>query len=438
MSEKSYFDMEVIKKGIENFFTKWGLKVMVIFLLATVSILFLKLWEYHILDSVIILFFIELLAYVVVKILRKPEVHRNDELVAFFIGILALQAAWPIFMPRISLEDINQEVGIINADKKQYQMVREAIVKVKPPLFPIIVERDYPIANNLTRINYEHSSPNLDINIGHDERNINIKLNHVSGWSFDEISDRVKYLADKPFILPTIIEFENKNINNIYRIPKFQNYELYPYNYGYSFPIENQNNFPLEIYDISFSIYNNTEAWINLKKWIDGGYCVSPIYSWSNGSFAGAKVNGELTLISIEMFNSSNMSLQIGYIPLAPYETKFPNIIFEENVCGDTIKDNSSYTSYNISGKVKIDKITPFLENSNYFIILIRNINTTKLGTTYAFPNSQYKYDLAGLPGGYAQGNVVQINVCENVQNCTASKNITVDMKKGYNEVNFP
>lgn len=64
------------------------------------------------------------------------------------------------------------------------------------------------------------------------------------------------------------------------------------------------------------------------------------------------------------------------------------------------------------------------------------------LGSTDTIPKysyeHQFKYDLASLPAGYTQGDIIQINVCENVQNCTASKNITVDMAKGYSEVNFP
>jgi len=438
VSYKSYFNKEFLKKWVGNFFNFLTKYWSWIVYLAACFILVYKIWEYPFWDSLFIAVNAGFLTLVGAKIFRNPKGNRIDVLVALLIGILALQAAWPIFMPRISLEDINQEAGIINADKKQYQMVREAIVRVKPPLFPLIVNRGYPIANNLTKIYYDQTSPNLDISDSGDERNVNIKLNHVTGWSFDEISGRIKYWADKPFILPTIIQFGDKNIDSIYKIPKSQDYELYPYNYGYSFPIENENNFPLEIYDISFSINNNTEAWIDLKKWIDGGYCVSPTYSWSNGSYAGAEVNGELTLISRKMFSSSNISIQIRAIPLAPHETKFPNIIFKEIVCGDTVKDKTSYISYNITGTVTSYKVTPYREEANYFIILIRNIKTAKLGSTYAFPNTPYKYDLASLPGGYTQGDIVQINVCENVQNCTASKNITVDASKGYNEVNFP
>lgn len=356
------------------------------------------------------------------------------------VGIISLQAAWPIFMPRISLENINQEKGIFDVDKGHPQMIREAIIRVKPPLFPIsmTMNRSYPIANNLTTLYDEQSNPNLEIYDSQDGRSVNIRLNRVTGWSFDEITGKIFYKADKSFMLPQIIRFGDKNISSIYKIPKSQDYELYPYNYGYSFHIENQNNFPIEIYNISFSIYNNTEAWINLKNWIESGYCIKPDYSWSNGSSVWAEVNGNLTLISEKMFSSSKMSLKIHYIPLAPYETKFPNIIFKEVVCGDSVKDKPSIASYNISGTVTSYKVIPYREDANYFIILIRNINTSKLGSTYAIPNTQYKYDLSSLPGGYTQGDVVQINVCENIQNCTASKNITVDMAKVYNDVNFP
>ncbi|MCX9074441.1 MAG: hypothetical protein OIN88_07240 [Candidatus Methanoperedens sp.] len=62
--------------------------------------------------------------------------------------------------------------------------------------------------------------------------------------------------------------------------------------------------------------------------------------------------------------------------------------------------------------------------------ILIKNMNTTKLGSTYAFPNTPYKYDIANLPGGYNKGDMVQISVCRDVQNCFASRNIIVDVAK--------
>jgi len=79
----------------------------------------------------------------------------------------------------------------------------------------------------------------------------------------------------------------------------------------------------------------------------------------------------------------------------------------------------------------------PYREDANYFIVLIRNLNTTKLGSTFAFPNIPYKYDLSGLSQGYSHGDIIQISVCRNAQSCIESKNITVDMAKGYDEVNF-
>ncbi len=432
MSDKYYYNNEFIKY-IRNLFIKYWKELLACF--TFFLILFYFIWQYPPLDAFIIAINMGFLAFVFAKIVKNPECLNSEAKVTLVIGILALQAAWPIFMPRISLENLNQETGIIEADKPS-QIFQEAIVKVKPPLFPFIMERNYPIANHLTQIYYDYSSPNLNISDNFDGRNINIKLNHVTGWSFDEISGRIKYAADQP--LPYSIPSGDKNISRIYTIPKFQKYELFPYDYGYSSPIPNPNNFPILGYNISFLIYNNTEAWIDLKKWIDSGYCVYPIYSWSNGSSASAEVNGEQTLISRKMFSSSNISLQIPYIRLSPHETKSVDIIFKETVCVAAVKDNSSYTSYNISGMIKVDRETPFIQNANYFIILIRNINTNENGTTYAFPNAQYKYDLASLPGGYAQGDVVQINLCENVQNCTVSKNITVDMMKGYDEVNLP
>jgi hypothetical protein len=158
MSYKSYFDKEFIKKIIKKYY--W------IFLAAFIIVVFI-IWEYPFWDSFFIGINLGFLVFVGVKIWNQ-ESHRADILVALSIGILALQAAWPIFMPRISLEDINQEVGIINADKKEYQMVREAILRIKPPLFPLNTSNSYPIANNLAGINYDHSSPNLDISDNHD------------------------------------------------------------------------------------------------------------------------------------------------------------------------------------------------------------------------------------------------------------------------------
>jgi len=93
---------------------------------------------------------------------KKSNSEDITLLTAFVLGMIALQAAWPIFMPRISLEDTNQLSGVVYADKNQYQIVQEAVVKVKPPLFPFVMSRNYPIADNLTAV-YKYHSSNLDI-----------------------------------------------------------------------------------------------------------------------------------------------------------------------------------------------------------------------------------------------------------------------------------
>ncbi len=427
-----------------------------IFLMIVIVALYCVSSGFPYIDSVIITITIPLLLIIfyaqhqITKQLKTNgfNAKRVSILGAFIFGMIALQAAWPIFMPRISVEDTNQLSGVVYTDKNQYQIVQEAVVKVNPPLFPLFKSRNYPIADNLTAV-YKYHSSNLDIIDSRNGRDIKITLKRVTGWSFDELSGKIIYQSDKPFRYPQFIRYDmNTNISDLIKVPKIYDYELYPeYYLTTSIPIENKNDFPVELFDLTLSIQNNTPAWNDFKTWVDDGFCVDPYYNtlnanlsdWSEWRTADITSKRKIRGIPRNMFDAPTIPVQVHYISLMPNETKNLTIGFKEIICGDDIKDSPSYKSYNISGKVKSHEDQPYRPDSNYFIILVKNMNTTKVGSTYslAIPTSAYQYDISGLPNGYTPGDIIQISVCRNAQSCIESKNITIDIAKGYDEVNF-
>ncbi|MCK5333449.1 MAG: hypothetical protein KAJ24_02970, partial [Candidatus Aenigmarchaeota archaeon] len=195
--------------------------------------------------------------------------HENKEktnrfIMMFILGIIALQATWPIFMPIISIEDIGIEKGILYGDEKDYRLVRESIVRVKPPLFPFSNSRDYVIAFDLREVIDNGNNRNLKITQCDDER-IHIELGKVTGWSFDELTTKINYQSHVDFKLP----IDGANISYLFEVfESSRRAERFPYYYSHDFSIENDRNaFPVDVRNLTFSIERNTNAWNSLKKW---------------------------------------------------------------------------------------------------------------------------------------------------------------------------
>lgn len=382
------------------------------------------MYDYPLFDSIFIALSLSCVLFMIWILWNVWDKNRVDLIVTIIIGLITLQAAWPIVAPRISLEDINQEKGILIADKNLPLMVREANIHVKPPLIPLpfLVNKTYPIANNLISVAYDDSSPNLQIGKA-DTKNVYISLKRVTGWSFDEIAGKIKYTAEKPF------DIKIQDLIDFHKTNNLEGYELYPYDYRDSMLIENHNTFPVEIQNLPFRIEKDTPTWNGLKNWIDDGFCISARYSeqWDYRSSAYALyANGKL--ISKEEFDASNITLQIPYIHLSPQERKEPDIIYKEIACREALKNISQRTQYIISGKITSK------EDLKYLVIVLKYANNNHADTSWAYPNKEYRIDLAKLPNSYAQGDIIQVNICRNAQDCIASKNITIDMEKGISE----
>ena len=374
------------------------------------------------------------------KVILKREKVSLEVKVALILGILALQASWPIFMPRISFEDISEGKGIIDGDKNEYQMIREATVSVKPPLFPLpfFMNQTYPVAENLKYIIDDDTSPNLRIINNNDGQNVRIVLKRVTGWSFDEVVGRVQYRSDKRFG----IDIPDK-ISKVRKTTNFDTSpEFLPYDYrADSLNIDNYdiskgefNDFLVQIYNYPFSIYKDTEVWNLLKIWVNDGFCSRPYYSEGidfSSSASSMIVDGNMDEISGEMFNSSKITIRVRHIRLAPQERKIASIFFKKTICSNNanIKSLSPYRIYGTVSDINGD--------AKYFVILVKNMNSLKTSFLWAYPDRKYEYDLATLPNGYTSGDVIQVKLCKDSENCISSKNITVDIEKGFEEVNF-
>ena len=445
---KTLFTFVLSGINFENVKKYW--KYGLIILITLIYLVWLIIEGFPSWDRVFIIVNISFLIYIVITILEsiilKRKIVNVELMAALILGILALQASWPIFMPRISFEDFSEGKGIIDGDKNEYQMIREATVRVKPPLFPLpfFMNRTYPVAENLKYIIDDDTSPNLRIINNNDGQNVRILLKRVTGWSFDEVAERVQYRSDKSFEIK--INHYNNN-NNILKLDKTHNFEpsseFFPYDYRDSaIPIENYdihkgktNNFPVEIYNYPFSIYKDTEAWNSLKVWVNEGFCFVPYYSESmdyrSTEKSTMKIDGELGIISGEMFNSSKITIQVRYILLAPNERKTASIFFKKTTC-NIDKTITQLSPYRIYGKV-----VDVSGNAKNFVILVKNLNSLKTGLIGGHFGDNYEYDLANLPNGYTSGDAIQVKLCKDSENCISSKNITVDIEKGFEEVNF-
>lgn len=418
----------------------------IIFVLLVYYLLWLWNNKYPLLDiffiTISLLFFIY-----IVKIINKERIKENKHtveiLVALIIGVIALQASWPIFMPRISLEDVSQDFGYYNADKEEFRVSSEAILRVKPALYPLpfFIERNYPIARKLGNVIYDNSISYLDITRV-DYENIRIKLNRVTGWSFDEVSTKIKYFSSRDLVINIL----PKNIT-IYESKNYYD-RKFPIAYvSENISIHNPNNFQVKVLNPIVSIYNTTDSWHYLKEWIDDGFCIRSTYSLEPKYYeyygSVSEVHENSLLITDRVFNTSHLDLVIkGGIDLNPNDKIILSIYFMEFPCnrfGGWSEKTPQLHPYTINGTIKNE------ESLRY--VLIKNINRTKteiIETRYVSYNSEdrintyeYGYDLANFPYGYNDSDMFQIQVCENAQNCILSKNITVDISRGYDELNF-
>ncbi len=403
-------------------------------LLIALSFFWWVILDYPLPDSLIMSFFLSAIIPSILVIYDEFKKKDKKDISLWIIGfvgaMIALQAAWPLFMPRISVEDISQDSGLFFGDitdGSQSQLVREAIIKVNPPLFPLF-HRSYPIDENFRLLSTTRRL-NLQIDKSDDERSVQVKLGPVTGWSFDEITGKITYRSNKDFN----ILINSQNISNIRDIDGRRDKGLFPYDYKYeSTMIENPNKFPVLLVNLTFLIEKNTSAWNSLKKWVDNGFCILPLYSenWNSSSTYRMYSNGKFEDISNDMFNSSVVILKAPYTNLAPEERKEPYIIFEETTC-DREKMSSPRVPYLISGNIKMSK-----EIQDYLIVLVKNVNAGKTDFVISRDNT-YQYDLANLPTGYSSNDTIQISVCRNAQDCITSKIITVNIAQGIDEVNF-
>lgn len=398
---------------------------------AIFSILLFKLvFEGYSFTSVSILSLLIILTLVLlVKFIRKPPKNSLEITIAVIIGLIAIQAGWPLFMPKISIENYDITYGIYLQSTNEKLLGQYAKIKVSPPLIPFFMQPEYPIAYNLYTVEEREKTPVMDI-IKASDRNIKIKLNSITGWEWNEISERIYYMSYQPFD----VDISHVDVDDVYAYKNLDHQfsEAFPYDYRFYISIRNMNKFPLKIRDLTLYIENNTSAWNKLKDWVDSDYCLGVFYSedmdYTKNGYAYARIGKENSpRITREMFRNSNITILIPAVDLQPMEEKNgKSIVFQKYLCG-----SQPTVPHPIDGTIRINN-----DAAKNKTVKLMNINTTDESVTTTNSYGQYLFELANLPNKYSIGDLVKISVCETNDYCFEERTIEVSNEAG-SDVDF-
>lgn len=139
-------------------------------------------------------------------LILSEEIYKIEPkaLVGVLLSVLALQAAVPIFAPKVTISEPTTSFGEIelHEDGIKYIQSGQVSLKIKPPLFPIWPFTNYitiPLAlTNLTEVDYaELLMPSLVSRI-FTEKNNAAKIHiFADGWTYDELNVKLRFKGDR-------------------------------------------------------------------------------------------------------------------------------------------------------------------------------------------------------------------------------------------------
>ena len=175
---------------------------------------------------------------------------------AFFVS---LQAAYPLFQPKVSLTTLEDMWGVV--DGNEHYVTTFGLIKVRPPLFPlhgVTNSQDIQFGTNVRVIYLWRTTPLMRRELLEDNKTIRLHVN-ADGWKYDVIDEKITYEYEQRISVSlnhNIIHLHEKRAENIDNKTVYYG-EIEAYNYEY---------YPLQMRNVELVIGYNTSAWKTLYE----------------------------------------------------------------------------------------------------------------------------------------------------------------------------
>ena len=178
--------------------------------------------------------------------------------------LVSLQAAYPVFYPKVSLTPIEDTWGVVTGD--DHYVITSSLIEVRPPLFPLhgfTNHQDIHFGTKVRSANTDHTTPLMWVEVLDDNKTIRVHVT-TDGWKYDVIGERIKYDYGQHinFIL-------TRNITLLYkqRVENIDNKTVYYEEIN----AYNNEDYPISLLHIELFIENNTVAWKELYELAKNG-----------------------------------------------------------------------------------------------------------------------------------------------------------------------
>jgi len=182
------------------------------------------------------------------------------------MALITLQAAWPIFTPRVSIVEAKQLLGYIDVENNITTVNYETQILMRPPLLslgypPPGACTDIPLNYGIEWISLGSLSQFKYVNVYTDKSKNSFRFcTTVTGWQYDTIGGVIRYALKQPS--------ERYSISNIDGFYDYENMYLDKTGYYSNFTIVNRNKYSVVFQNIFnyMSDYTCEELLSKFKK----------------------------------------------------------------------------------------------------------------------------------------------------------------------------